>query len=63
MQRCDQREQVLLGCPKMRIKTASQSAFTDVQFQNDFYPVLMSTHGYADLIGFKARRAGRVGGT
>jgi hypothetical protein len=47
----------------MRIKTASQSAFTDVQFQNDFYPVLMSTHGYADLIGFKARRAGPVGGT
>ena len=31
--------------------------------ENDFYPVLMSTHGYADLIGFKARRAGPVGGT
>jgi len=28
----------------------------------DFYPVLMSTHGYADRIGFKARRAGRVEG-
>jgi len=25
-----------------------------------FYPVLMSTHGYDDRIGFKARRAGRV---
>ena len=35
----------------------------DVQFQNDFYPVLMSTYGYADFIGFKARRAGPVGGT
>ena len=30
--------------------------------EKDFYPVLMSTHGYADLIGFKARRAGRVDG-
>jgi len=28
--------------------------------ETDFYPVLMSTHGYADRIGFKARRAGRV---
>jgi len=28
--------------------------------EEDFYPVLMSTHGYADRIGFKARRAGRV---
>ena len=28
--------------------------------ETDFYPVLMSTHGYDDRIGFKARRAGRV---
>ncbi len=27
----------------------------------DFYPVLMSTHGYDDRIGFKARHVGRVG--
>lgn len=27
-----------------------------------FYPVLMSTHGYDDRIGFMARRAGRVDG-
>jgi predicted deacylase len=27
-----------------------------------FYPVLMSTHGYADRIGFKARHVGRVEG-
>lgn len=27
-----------------------------------FYPVLMSTHGYEDRIGFMARRAGRVEG-
>jgi predicted deacylase len=26
----------------------------------DFYPVLMSTHGYDDRIGFKARHVGRV---
>jgi len=26
-----------------------------------FYPVLMSTHGYDNRIGFKARRIGRVG--
>ncbi len=26
-----------------------------------FYPVLMSTHGYADRIGFKAQRVGRIG--
>jgi len=30
--------------------------------ETDFYPVLMSTHGYADRIGFKAQRAGRVEG-
>ena len=28
--------------------------------ETDFYPVLMSTHGYDDRIGFKARRMGRV---
>ena len=28
--------------------------------ETDFYPVLMSTHGYADRIGFKARHVGRV---
>ena len=27
--------------------------------ETDFYPVLMSTHGYDDRIGFKARQAGR----
>jgi len=30
--------------------------------ETDFYPVLMSTHGYADRIGFKARQAERVEG-
>lgn len=30
--------------------------------ETDFYPVLMSTHGYADRIGFKARHVGRVEG-
>jgi len=30
--------------------------------ERDFYPVLMSTHGYDDRIGFKARYAGRVNG-
>lgn len=28
--------------------------------EEPFYPVLMSTHGYADRIGFKARRAGPI---
>lgn len=28
----------------------------------DFYPVLMSTHGYEEQIGFKARHVGRVDG-
>ncbi len=27
---------------------------------DDFYPVLMSTHGYADRIGFRAERVGTV---
>lgn len=31
--------------------------------EEEFYPVLMSTHGYADLIGFKARRVGQGDGT
>ena len=30
--------------------------------ETNFYPVLMSTHGYADRIGFKARHVGRVEG-
>lgn len=29
--------------------------------RESFYPVLMSTHGYSDRIGFMARRAGRIG--
>lgn len=29
--------------------------------ETDFYPVLMSTHGYEDQIGFMARRVGRLG--
>ena len=32
----------------------------DRRAEHDFYPVLMSTHGYADRIGFKARHPGRV---
>lgn len=30
--------------------------------EESFYPVLMSTHGYDDRIGFKARHVGRVKG-
>ena len=30
--------------------------------ETDFYPVLMSTHGYDGRIGFKARHVGRVEG-
>jgi predicted deacylase len=30
--------------------------------ETDFYPVLMSTHGYDDRIGFMARHVGRVEG-
>lgn len=29
--------------------------------ESAFYPVLMSTHGYADRIGFTAQRRGRIG--
>lgn len=29
--------------------------------ESPFYPVLMSTHGYDDRIGFKAQRVGRLG--
>jgi predicted deacylase len=32
----------------------------DRRAEHDFYPVLMSTHGYTDRIGFKARRLGPI---
>ncbi len=32
----------------------------DRRATHDFYPVLMSTHGYTDRIGFKARRLGPI---
>jgi predicted deacylase len=34
---------------------------TERRADTSFYPVLMSTHGYPDRIGFKAQRNGRIG--